>query len=29
MLYAEVDIYDNVAETRNDNNASYWRLQIQ
>lgn len=29
LVYAEVDIYNNVQETREDNNASYWRIQIQ
>ena len=29
LLYAELDIYNNISEVRRDNNASYWRIQIQ
>lgn len=29
VLYAEIDIYSNVTEVREDNNASYWRIQLQ
>jgi hypothetical protein len=29
LLYGEVDLYNNVSETREDNNTSYWRLRVQ
>lgn len=29
LLLVEVDIYNNVLESRSDNNNSYWRMQIQ
>jgi len=29
VLYAEIDTYNNVTEVREDNNASYWRIQVQ
>ncbi len=29
LLYGEIDLYNGVSETREDNNTGYWRLQIQ
>jgi hypothetical protein len=29
LLYGEVDLYNNVSETREDNNTNYWRLRVQ
>lgn len=29
LIYAESDIYNNIVEAREDNNTSYWRIQLQ